>query len=103
KAEALLRPQLDDSDAPEVYRIYGRAAELAGLKIRAAEAFADATFLSGHAAAALDQLTRLSQRADLDYAQRARIDARIAWLTPIVLDQRRLRANSGATGGSDDL
>jgi predicted Zn-dependent protease len=103
KAEALLRPQLDDSDAPEVYRIYGRAAELAGLKIRAAEAFADATFLSGHAAAALDQLTRLSQRADLDYAQRARIDARIAWLTPIVLDQRRLRANSGAAGGSDDL
>ncbi|MHB8310832.1 MAG: M48 family metalloprotease [Metallibacterium sp.] len=103
RAEALLRPQLNDSDAPEVYRIYGRAAELAGLKIRAAEAFADATFLSGHAAAALDQLTRLSQRSDLDYAQRARIDARIAWLTPIVLDQRRLRAHSVGADGGDSL
>ncbi len=92
-AEALLRPMLEDSDEPGVYRTYGRAAELAGLKVRAAEAFADATFLSGHAAAALDQLTRLSRHSDLDYAQRARIDARIAFLTPIVLEQRRQHAN----------
>ncbi len=89
KAEALLRPLLADSDQPELYRAYGRAAALAGLDVRAAEAFADATFLSGHAAAALDQLQRLHQRSDLDYAQRARVDARIAELTPIVLEQRR--------------
>ncbi len=95
-AEALLRPLLDTSDEPEVYRAYGRAAELAGLKVRAAEAFADATFLSGHAAAALDQLTRLSKRDDLDYAQRARIDARIAFLTPIVLLERQQKADSVA-------
>ncbi len=97
-AEALLRPLLDASDEPEVYRTYGRAAELAGLKIRAAEAFADATFLSGHAAAALDQLTRLGQRPDLDYAQRARIGARIAFLTPIVLEQQRQRDSATRHG-----
>ncbi len=93
RAEALLRPLLEDSDEPDIYRTYARAAELAGLKIRAAEAYADATFISGHPIDALDQLHRLIKRADLNYYQRARIEARIAYLTPIALELQKRNRN----------
>lgn len=90
KAAALLRPLLDEEvDEPTLYRTYGRACDLSGQEIRAAEAYADATYLSGRATDALEQLKRLLQRKDLDYYQRARIQARIDYITPIVLELRR--------------
>lgn len=90
KAAALLRPMLDDDvDEPSLYRTYGRACNLSGQDVRAAEAYADATYLTGHASDALDQLKRLLDRKDLDYYQRARIQARIDYLMPIVLELRR--------------
>ena len=38
---------------------------------------------------ALNQLQRLKDQQELDYYQRARIDARIAAWTPVVLEARR--------------
>lgn len=89
-AAALLRPLLDDEvNEPQLYRTYGRACELSGQTIRAAEAFADATWLSGRATDALEQLKRLLRNKDLDYYQRARIQARIDYITPIVYELHR--------------
>ncbi len=90
KAAEVLRPLLDEEvDEPTLYRTYGRACSLSGQDIRAAEAYADATYLSGRASDALQQLQRLLERKDLNYYQRARIQARIDYLTPIVLELRR--------------
>ncbi len=90
KAAALLRPLLEEEvDEPTLYRTYGRACNLSGQEIRAAEAYADATYLSGRASDALDQLQRLLKRRDLNYYQRARIQARIDYIMPIVLELRR--------------
>lgn len=90
QAADLLRPLLDDDvEDPSLYRTYGRACALAGQDVRATEAFADASFLSGHATDALDQLRRLLKRTDLDYYQRARVQARIEYITPIALELRR--------------
>ena len=90
KAAALLRPLLDEEvDEPTLYRTYGRACNLSGQEIRAAEAYADATYLSGHASDALEQLQRLLTRKDLNSSQRARIQARIDYIMPIVLELRR--------------
>jgi predicted Zn-dependent protease len=88
-AQALLKPLLDDDSEPSLYSAYGHACHVAGDDVHAGIAYADATFLSGHAADALDQLHRLLKRPDLDYYSRAQIDARIAQVTPIVLEIRR--------------
>ena len=56
---------------------------------RAGEAHAEAAFLGGRAEQALVQLNTLKKRDDLDYYARARIDARIAAITPTVLELRR--------------
>lgn len=89
KAAALLKPLLDASEDPNLYSTYGRACDVAGDLDRAAEAYADATYLSGRPEDALAQLKRLAAKPDLDYYTRARVDARIADLTPIVLELRR--------------
>jgi predicted Zn-dependent protease len=57
--------------------------------VRAGEAFAEAAFLNGRPVDALNQLDALKKRPDLDYYQRARIEARIAAITPYVLEMRR--------------
>ena len=88
-AQALLKPLLNDDSEPSLYAAYGHACHVAGDDVHAGIAYADATFLSGHAADALDQLHRLLKRPDLDYYTRAQIDARIAQVTPIVLEIRR--------------
>jgi len=86
----LLRPLVERSaDDPELQRAFARANELAGDKVRASEAYAEAAWLSGHAEDALNQLKALSKQADLSYYQRSRIDARIAELTPAVLALRK--------------
>jgi len=95
RALELLRPMVErHSDDPDLQKSYGRANELAGDKTRAAEAYAEAAFLTGHAEDALNQLKRLSKETDLTYYQRSRIDARITQLTPAVLAIRKRDAPS---------
>ena len=90
RAQAVLRPLLASSgDNPLFQKTFGRSAELAGDLSRAGEAFAEAAYLNGRAEDALSQFNDLLKRNDLDYVQRARIEARIAEITPIVLELRR--------------
>lgn len=85
-AANLLRPLLDNASEPDVYSTYARASEKAGDSVRAGEAFADASYYSGRPYDAMEQLKRLMKRDDLDYYARVRIQARIAELTPLVLE-----------------
>lgn len=90
RAQALLRPLLTaNADNPLFQRTYARAAELAGDTARAGEAYAEAAYLNGRAEDALNQLQALLKRGDLDYVQRSRVEARIAAITPEVLEMRR--------------
>jgi len=90
RAQAVLRPlAADSSDDPNYQQVLGRANETAGDPVRAGEAYAEATYLNGSPERALLQLNTLKRRPDLDYYARARIDARIAAITPTVLELRR--------------
>ena len=90
RAQAVLRPLLGSSaDNPVFQQDFGRANELAGDLSRAGEAYAEAAFLNGRPEQALIQLQNLKKRDDLDYYARARIDARIAAITPQVFELRR--------------
>ena len=103
RAQDLLRPLLARySEDPELQRSFARANELGGDKIRAAEAYAEWAFLNGRSEDALNQLKALSSKPELTYYQRARVDARITAMTPVVLDLRKSerRTEDGAnTGG----
>lgn len=89
KAETMLRPLLNDSEDPDTYSSYGRASEEAGKPVRAGEAFAYASYYSGRPFDAMQQLRRLLDRPGLDYYQRARIQAHIAELTPLLMELRK--------------
>src|SRR5690606_17691917 len=90
RARDVLRPLLSTgSGDPAFQRTYARASEIAGDPVRAGEAWAEAAYLSGREEQALVQLNTLKKRDDLDYYARARIDARIAQITPVVLELRR--------------
>lgn len=90
RAQALLRPLLERyGNDPGLQRSFARACELSGDKIRASEAYADVAWLNGRPEDALNQLKRLLDKSELDYYQRARVEARIAQLTPQVLELRR--------------
>jgi len=90
RAQALLRPLLAGAaDDPVFQQTYARASEIAGDPVRAGEAYAEAAFLNGRAEQALLQLNTLKRRDDLDYYARARIDARISAITPVVLELHR--------------
>ena len=90
RAQAILRPLLSSSaDDPLFQKNFGRASELAGDLPRAGEAYAEVAYLNGRAEDALNQLAALLKRGDLGYAQRTRIEARIAAITPEVLEMRR--------------
>jgi predicted Zn-dependent protease len=90
RAQAVLRPlQSNSADDPVFQQDLARANELAGDLSRAGEAYAEAAFLNGRPEQALVQLQNLKKRDDLDYYARARIDARIASITPQVLELRR--------------
>lgn len=96
RAQDLLRPLLTRySDDPDLQRSFARANELGGDKVRAAEAYAEATFLNGRAEDALNQLKALAKKDSLTYYQRARVDARITSMTPIVLDLRKRGTREG--------
>ncbi|GAA4862365.1 M48 family metalloprotease [Luteimonas vadosa] len=90
RAQAILRPLAASSgDDPVFQRTFARASEIAGDTARAGEAWAEAAYLSGRPEQALVQLNTLRKRDDLDYYARARIDARIAAITPTVLELKR--------------
>lgn len=90
RAQALLRPLLAGAATdPEFQRTFARACEVAGDPVRAGEAWAEAAFLSGRAEQALVQLNTLKNRSDVDYYARERIEARIARITPVVLELQR--------------
>lgn len=90
RAQAILRPLLTaNADDPLFQKHFARASELAGDLPRAGEAYAEAAYLNGRAEDALNQLSALLQRSDVNYIQRARIEARIARITPEVLDMKR--------------
>lgn len=97
-AIGLLRPLVErHADDPALQRTFARANELAGDKVRASEAYAEAAWLTGHAEDALNQLKALARQTDLTYYQRSRIDARITELTPAVLALRK-RSSPSDTG-----
>ena len=104
RAAELLRPLLGGGDGadPAFQRSFARASELAGDTNRAAEAHAEAAFLGGRVEDALNQLEALKRRDDVDYYQRARVDARIAEITPIVLEMRRQGLDAGEQGRRGD-
>lgn len=90
RAQAVLRPLMPTlSDDPVFQRTFARASENAGDPVRAGEAHAEAAYLSGRPELALAQLNTLKKRGDLDYYARSRIDARIAAITPTVLELKR--------------
>jgi predicted Zn-dependent protease len=99
-AQGLLKPLLNDDSEPSLYATYGHACDVAGDEVHAGIAYAEATFLTGHAADSLDQLHRLLKRQDLDYYTRAQIDALIAQITPIVLEIRRRHLDQDDNGNS---
>jgi beta-barrel assembly-enhancing protease len=84
-----------DTD-PALYEQLGRAYELSGDKVRAGEAFARAAAYRGALEDALGQLQTISRNRGLSYYERARVDAQIAELTPIVLEIQK-REGEGAT------
>ena len=94
QAADMLRPMLDNAEEPELYRSYARATERAGDAVRAGEAYADASYLSGRPFDAMEQLKRLLKRPDLDYYARARVQARIADLTPLVMELRKRKVQT---------
>src|SRR5690606_35756424 len=90
RAQDILRPLMAASgEDPVFHHTFARASDSAGDPIRAGEAWAEHAFLNGRAEQALLQLNTLRKRDDLDYYARARIDARIAAITPTVLELRR--------------
>jgi predicted Zn-dependent protease len=90
RAQAVLRPLMGQSgEDPEFQEAFGHASEMAGDPVRAGEAYAEAAYLRGRPEQALVQLNRLKKRDDLDYYARSRIDARIAAITPTVLELKR--------------
>jgi predicted Zn-dependent protease len=90
RAQAVMRPLLNQSGYDPLFqKTFGRASELAGDLPRAGEAYAEVAYLNGRAEDALKQLSELLKRPDVDYVQRARIEARIAEITPEALEMRR--------------
>ncbi|TCZ87011.1 M48 family peptidase, partial [Lysobacter sp. N42] len=90
RAQAVLRPLMAGAGDDAVFqRTFARASEVAGDLVRAGEAHAEAAYLGGRPELALVQLNNLKKREDLDYYARARVEARIAAITPTVLELRR--------------
>jgi beta-barrel assembly-enhancing protease len=90
QAVEILRDLISAFDAdPALFEQIGRAYQLSGDEVRAGEAYARATALRGALEDALGQLQRIAQGPNLSYYERARVDAQVAELTPIVLEIRR--------------
>jgi predicted Zn-dependent protease len=96
RAQSIMRPLMDDGGYdPEFQQAYARACELAGDTGRAGESYAVAAFLNGRVEDALNQLEALKLRNDLDYYERARVEARIEEMKPIVLEMKKRGVKAG--------
>lgn len=92
KAAGLLRELIFAGDEDlSAQRAFARASELAGEELRALEAHAEVALLSGRPLDAMEQLQRLLKRPNLDYYQRARVEALVALITPFILEAERER------------
>lgn len=92
QAMGVLRPVLAKVGTdPTTQASFARACELAGEDARALEAHAEVALYTGRPYDAMEQLKRLLERPKLDYYQRARVEARIAELTPFMLELERQR------------
>lgn len=89
QAANLIKPLLNDEDEPSLFRVYARASEIAGEQVNAAEAWANASYLSGRPFDAMEQLQRMLKRKDINYYQRARIQADIDQLRPLLLELQK--------------
>jgi len=77
-ASIVLRQQLSSRKTdPTIYALYAQASNLAGDDIRATEAIAESYYQRGGTEEAITQLESLARRQDLDYYQRARVNARL--------------------------
>ncbi len=76
-AEILRRHLRRHPDDLPMTELYARAADRAGEPVRATEALAESYYMRGGIYEAIEQLERVTQRDDLDYYQRARVNARI--------------------------
>ncbi len=99
QAAKRLKPVLEKLDADaSLIETYARASQIAGDDVRAGEMYAELTLLNGRPDDAMGQLRGLLDRVDVDHYQRARIEARIAQITPwalFVQEERRKQANPG--------
>ena len=91
-----------DSD-PALFEALGRAYQLSGDPVRAGEAYARATALRGALEDALSQLHMIAQGPALTYYERARVDAQVAELTPIVLEIKRREGSANQPNLSSTL
>ncbi len=89
KAANLLRPLLDNTAGPQLFKIYARASDAAGDHFNAAEAWANVSYLEGRPFDAMQQLQRLLKDPKLNYYQRARVQADINQLRPLLLELRK--------------
>jgi uncharacterized protein (TIGR02996 family) len=99
RAQELLRRIGGDGEDFVYQRLLARAYELSGNTLRAAEAYAEVAFLNGRVDDAISQLTTLLKNDDLDYYQRARVEARIAEFMPISLELKRQGIKPEQQGG----
>ena len=77
-ASTVLRQQLVTRKTnPTLYALYAQAANLAGDEVRSIEAIAESYYQRGGTEEAITQLESLVKRSDLDYYQRARVNARL--------------------------
>jgi beta-barrel assembly-enhancing protease len=76
-AEVLRRHLRRHPDDLPMTELLARAADRAGEPVRATEALAESYYMRGGVYEAIEQLERVARRDDLDYYQRARINARI--------------------------
>lgn len=78
EASDILKKQLTTKkDDPALYALYARAANLAGDKVKATEAIAESYYQRGGLQEAISQLEGLERQDDLDYYERARVNARL--------------------------
>ena len=99
-AVSALRPLMTRfPNDPQLFELFARANQLGGDDVRAAEAYAQAFFLRGKFEDAMKQLEQTAARADLDYYQRARIDAQLAQWSPVVLRERGKLEEQERRGG----
>lgn len=80
-ASAVLKQQLvQTKNDPNLYALYARAYSQAGDDVRATLAIAESYYQKGGIEEAITQLEKLSKRSDLDYYERAKVNARLTEL-----------------------